>query len=348
MTTPSAYEPERFDQPIDLDLSRNEGNPGSADLVAALGDPTELLRRYPDTSRLRSRLAELHGVSDRRVLVTAGGDDALLRCFMARTGPGREVLATQPTFEMIQRYAEQVASRVIEVPWLTGSFPTGAVLDAITASTDILFLVSPNNPTGAVADGADLRNLAGEIPFVVLDAAYGEFAEADLTGAALEMDNVVVVRTLSKAYGLAGLRVGYLLGPTSVIDELSSYGSPYPVSGLSAAAALARLDRPPVELERFVGQVKRERTELSRVLRTLGCEALPSQANFVLAGCPDAEQLVSGAAALGVGLRRFPGRSALENAVRITLPGDEQEFKRLVQTLEQVLKATTDMKGSLS
>lgn len=337
MTAPSAYLPQRFDHSIDLDLSKNEGRPGSTELLAAVEDPAELLRRYPDTSRLRARLAALHGVSAESVLVTAGGDDALMRCFMARTGRGRRVLTTRPTFEMIPRYAEQSGATMVEIPWRSGPFPTDAVLDAITDPTDVVFVVSPNNPTGAVANESDLRKVASEIALVVLDAAYSHFADDDLTDAALEMDNVVVIRTLSKAYGLAGLRVGYLVGPTDLVAELGSYGSPYPVSSLSAASALARLDRPPSDLDRFVGEVKRERTEVTRILRDLGCEPLPSQANFVLAECADAEWLVSGSAALGVGLRRFPERAGLDNAVRITLPGDQRDFERLVHTLGTVL-----------
>ena len=123
MTAPSAYLPQRFGHSIDLDLSKNEGRPGSTELLAAVEDPTELLRRYPDTSRLQARLAKLHGVSQESVLVTAGGDDALMRCFMARTGRGRQVLTTRPTFEMIPRYAEQSGAAIIEIPWRSGPSP---------------------------------------------------------------------------------------------------------------------------------------------------------------------------------------------------------------------------------
>ena len=110
-----------------------------------------------------------------------------------------------------------------------------------------------------------------------------EFAETDPTPALLELGNAVITRTLSKAYGLAGLRVGYLLGPSDLVASIGGYGNPYPVSALSSAIAEARLDRPEDELTSFVDEVKRERIDLTGVLSGLGARPLPSEGNFVLA-----------------------------------------------------------------
>jgi histidinol-phosphate aminotransferase len=337
MSTPVTYVPQGFETPIDLDLSKNEGRTRAEELMASVDDPLRLVGRYPDTSRLRLRLAHLHGLSEESVLVTAGGDDALLRCFLARVGTGREVVTTYPTFEMIPRYSGQRGAVLVEVPWWTGPFPTAEILALISDATDAVFIVSPNNPTGAIATEADLQKIAGEAPLLVLDAAYVEFADSDPTPAALEMGNVVITRTLSKAYGLAGLRVGYLLGPPELVAEISSFGNPYPVSALSAALAEARLDRQESELIDFVDEVKRERTELTGILADLGTRPLPSEANFVLAECAQAAWVVSASASLGVGLRRFADRPGLEATVRITVPGDRQDFDRLVRTLAMVL-----------
>jgi histidinol-phosphate aminotransferase len=149
----------------------------------------------------------------------------------------------------------------------------------------------------------------------------------------LELDNVVVTRTMSKAYGLAGLRVGYLLGPADLVTAIGAFGNPYPVSAVSAAIAAARLDRPVAELTGFVGEVRKERRDLTGVLTELGTRPLPSEGNFVLAEVDDAEWLVNAAASLGVGLRRFAERPGLEGAVRITAPGDGTDYQRLVATL---------------
>jgi histidinol-phosphate aminotransferase len=337
MTEPATYVPQGFDQPIDLDLSKNEGRSRADELLSSIDDPRRLVGRYPDTSGLRARLAALHGVGEDHVLVTAGGDDALSRCFMARVGSGRRVVSTYPTFEMIPRYAEQRGSDLVEVPWWIGPLPVAELVEAIDEQTDAVIVVSPNNPTGGVANEVDLLKVAGEAPLFVLDAAYVEFADADPTPALLELDNVVVTRTMSKAYGLAGLRVGYLLGPPGLVASIGAYGNPYPVSALSAAIAETRLDRPEAELTGFIEEVKRERTDLTGVLTGLGARPLPSEGNFVLAETDDADWVVGAAASLGVGLRRFPDRPALENAVRITVPGDSDDYGRLVATLGAAL-----------
>lgn len=338
MSFPLTYIPQGFDFPIDLDLSKNEGRSRAEELMASIDDPRRLVGRYPDTSRLRARLAGLHGVGEDQVLVTAGGDDALSRCFQARIGSGREAITTTPTFEMIPRYADQRGARLVEVEWWDGPFPVAGVLGAFSTHTDAVFIVSPNNPTGAVVSEGDLRKIAAEVPLLVLDAAYVEFADFDPTHAMLEMGNVVVTRTMSKAYGLAGLRVGYLLGPPELVAAIGAFGSPYPVSAVSAALAEVRLDRPTSELSDFVDQVKRERTELTSLLAGLGTRPLSSQANFVLTECDDVDWLVSASASQGIGLRRFSGRPGLESVARITLPGDVADFERLTETLGAILE----------
>ena len=247
MTTPTTYVPPPSGTGIDLDLSRNEGRTDAAVLLAAVTDPSRLVSRYPDTGALRRRLAELNRVEPDQVLVTAGGDDALHRCFLALVGSGGSAVTTSPTFEMIPAYAGQLGVDLAEVPWWSGAFPSDDVVSAGSAGAGAAFVVSPNNPTGSTLTGPDLVRIAGSFPHVVLDAAYGEFADTDLSPAALGSENIVVVRTLSKAYGLAGLRVGYLLGPPELIARIAAHGGPYPVSALSAALAEARLDLPAKE-----------------------------------------------------------------------------------------------------
>jgi histidinol-phosphate aminotransferase len=337
MSGPATYVPQGFNVAIDLDLSKNEGRSRGEELLASIEDPRRLVGQYPDTSALRSRLAALHGVGEDRVLVTAGGDDALSRCFMARVGAGRQVVSTYPTFEMIPRYAEQRRADLVEIPWWTGPLPVPELVDAIGAETDAVFVVSPNNPTGSAAAEVDLLKVAAEAPLFVLDAAYVEFADFDPTLAMLELGNVVVTRTLSKAYGLAGLRVGYLLGPPDLVASIGAFGNPYPVSALSSAIAQTRLERPEEELTTFVDEVRRERVDLTGILTGLGARPLPAQGNFVLAETEHADWVMSGAASLGVGLRRFAERPGLESTVRITVPGDTTDFERLVGTLGAVL-----------
>ncbi|HIE21681.1 MAG TPA: histidinol-phosphate aminotransferase family protein, partial [Acidimicrobiia bacterium] len=265
MSTPLPYRPPSVDPQVDLDLSKNEGwPPPLPPLPEGLGT---LSRRYPETGDLRRAVARRHGVKTDRVFLTAGGDDALFRCLLSLRG-GRAV-ATAPSFQMIPIYANQTGVSLTQVPWWSGPFPTEEFI-TVGEGAEMAVIVSPNNPTGATIDGTDLRRIAGAFSRVVLDTAYAEFADEDLTPLALELDNVVVIRTLSKAFGLAGLRVGYLLGPAGEVSRISSYGSPYPISGPAASLATEVLsDVGPGELP-FVAAVRQERHDLEELLEELG------------------------------------------------------------------------------
>ncbi len=329
----TSYQPPSFDAVIELDLSRNEGRPWALEGLELVDDLT-LVSRYPDTGRLRDAIAERHQVAPDRVLITAGGDDALARCFLSRAGC--TAVATTPSFEMVERYRQQTGGAGVYLEWWDEDFPIDRFLEA-SPGAGMAVIVSPNNPTGSVVTETDLRKVADSFPFVVLDAAYADFADEDLTPAALEMDNLVVIRTLSKAYGLAGLRVGYLLGEGDTVAGIGAFGSPYPVSGVSAWLAESALAANEDSLRLYRDEIREKRSHLTDTLTELGAAPLPSQANFVLATDVQPDWLIPAAASLGVGLRAFPARPDLARCVRITVPGAESDFERLAATLRTVL-----------
>lgn len=326
----SAYQTPGAGSSADLRLDGNEG-----------AGPEEL-RRYPDPRPLEEFLAQRLGVDPQQVLVTAGGDEALDRVCRAYLAPGRELIQPAPTFEMIARYARLAGAEVVSVPWPRGEFPTGEVVARIGERTRVICVVSPNNPTGAVARPEDLQRLAAAAPQALLlaDLAYTEFADLDLTAAALGLPNAVVVRSFSKAWGMAGLRVGYAAGPAEIIDCLRAAGGPYSVSRPSLARVAERLE---IGVERFVDTVRQEREDLFELLKSLGAEPLPSQANFVLCRFEDADWAYAGLAALGILVRRFPNRPELEGCLRITCPGGPEAFTRL----ERALRVTLSPQGLL-
>jgi histidinol-phosphate aminotransferase len=326
---------------VDLRLDGNEGPArwiAAAEARAAL-DP-EVLRRYPDASALEAFLAARLGVDRARVLVTAGADEALDRACRAFLGPARSLVLPVPTFEMIERYAGLARARVLEVPWPTGKFPVEAVLARLEPDTAMVVVVSPNNPTGAVASRRDLERLTdgARDTVVLLDAAYGEFADEDLGGPAIAGGRALVVRTLSKAWGLAGLRIGYAVGPAAAIAALRAAGGPYPVAGPALALALLQLRAGESDMRAFVARVREEREALRAALVRLGAEALPSQANFVLARFEGsrAETVRTGLLARGIAVRSFPGRPGLEACLRITCPGEPLAMARLLRALDEV------------
>lgn len=336
----TAYRRKSMPACVDLRLDGNEGacpDPMLLEMLRAAGP--QLLRCYPTAAPLEDALAERHGVDPARVLVTAGGDEGLDRVFRAFCEPGRNVVLPEPSFEMLPRYAALSGCAVREVPWPGGTFPTDAVLDAADQDTTAVFVVTPNNPTGAVATAADLRRVAAALPdaLIVLDHAYAEFGDEDLTDAALSLPNVVTVRTFSKAWGLAGLRTGYLLGEAPVVEALRKAGSPYTVPGPSVALALAALDRNAADVDGFVDRVRKERTALAEQLRGHGFDAPDSQGNFVLARGPRSTWLWEALRGLGIAVRRFADRPGLEDALRITCPGESCDFGRLQTAVDAAL-----------
>ncbi len=348
------YAPKTPSQPIDLFLDANEG-PGLGLDLGAIGAKIgpESTRRYSRPADLERAIAERLGVSPARVVVTCGGDEAIDRTCRAFLGPGSELICPVPTFEMIGRYATLAGGDIVTTVWDSGAYPTEAVLDLVTRRTRMIAVVSPNNPTGAVASADDLVRLSeGASDAVILvDLAYTEFADQDLTETALALPNTVVIRTFSKAYGLAGLRVGYAVGSERVARALRASGPPYPVSALSMAAAMEALQSEQANVRRAVARVRLERNRLEALLVDLGASPQSSQANFVLSEFPDADWAWDALAGLGIGVRRFGAESELHRSLRITCPGDHDSFDRLCRGLRSALRPDAllfDMDGVIA
>jgi histidinol-phosphate aminotransferase len=336
----SAYRRPARDRRGALHLDGNEGASPSASLLEALRAlDAESLRRYPDASRLEAALAALHGVTPAQVIVTAGADEAIDRVCRAYTGPGRRLLLSDPTFEMLDRYAALAGAELDRVPWGDGPFPVGELLRRLDGQVGVIAVVSPNNPTGGVATLDDVRRLSAAQPgaLILLDLAYVEYATVDPTRDALTLPNVVVVRTLSKAWGLAGCRIGYAMGPASIVATLRAAGGPYPVATPSVAIALAQLQRGEADVRAHVATIRAERSALTGLLATLGLTPRASEANFVFTQCGSrAPFIAQGLATLGVLVRAFPDRAGLTGALRITLPGNAGDFARLCDALRTV------------
>ena len=320
-----------------LRLDGNEGLLPSPALLAELAnaDP-ELLRRYPDVAELEVVLAKRLKVTPEQVIVAAGADEVIDRACRAYLTPGRTLLLPEPSFEMLERYASLAGGELVRVPWTCDAFPVAAFLGAIDARTAVVAVVSPNNPTGGVATLGDVRQIAAAASgaLVLLDHAYVEYADEDLTSAVLDIPNVLVVRTLSKAWGLAGCRVGYAVGSPSIVAVLRAAGGPYPVAAPSVALALRQLECGAAPLSAHVARVRVERDALTRELASLGLSSRASQANFVFVECgARAAILSSGLAALGIAVREFLDHRAL----RITVPGDAAAFERLTAAIQTIL-----------
>ena len=354
-STHDSYRVPRAQAPVDLRLDANEG-PRLQELPTL---PADAARRYPDSSQFERELAASFDLDPARVLVTAGGDDALLRAALTYLGPERDLVLVEPTFEMIERYALLAGAHlrpVRESAEADGRFPIEAFLAELERDQDrigMVAVVTPNNPTGSTATAEDLRRIAAAVPDAILcvDLAYTEFADEDLTAVALTLPNALVVRTFSKAWGLAGARVGFALGAPETIRPLRAAGGPYAVAGPSLELARWCWTERRALRDDYVAQVTRERVQLAATLNRLGARARPSKANFVLADVPDPLWLRDALSGLGIAIRAFPGRRGLERSVRITCPGSSSDLRRLEASLATALAPQAllfDMDGVLA
>ena len=331
-----------------LKLDGNEGNPPPHTLLEdlAVADLCNV-RDYPDARPLESEIAERLGVDPERVLVTAGADEALDRVFRAYLAPGRLLVLPVPAFEMMYRFAAVVGGGIHPVPWMHG-FPTDDIIAVLGETVSLVAMTSPNNPTGRTATASDLERVAEAASkvdsgaafgaMVVLDHAYVEYSDQDLTSVAQRFDNVVTVRTFSKAWGLAGCRVGYAVASPEVATLLRNVGSPFPVAGLSLAVVRAQMSTGDAALAKHVKAVRAGRGRLTETLNRLGIETSPAQGNFVLGDFGTRCDFVfDGLNALGVRVRRFPHRPEIRSALRITVPDHTQPLDRLLDALETCL-----------
>jgi histidinol-phosphate aminotransferase len=335
----------------ELRLDANEC-PIDERFAARIAASSTLLGRYPDARSLESQLADLIGVRADELLVTAGSDDALAR-IVDRRCRGRRVVVLDPTFTLIPRLLETAGADLVRVPWWSGPLPVDA-LGAAGRDADVVFVVSPNNPTGSAASPEELVELRRLLPrpLLVLDAAYEEFAARPLAGVARSLERTLVLRTFSKARGLAGIRVGWVSGPRDVIEELRSAAPPYAVAGPSLATATAALAEDDA-LARRIDRVRSERSAIGAELRALGMDVLPSDANFVLVRCAspaEARLLRASLASLGVVVRGFTEPS-LGRCLRITMPASDVGLDRLRRSLRAALAPDAllfDMDGVLA
>jgi len=319
-----------------LRLDGNEGDmPPQLTLRSLAANSPGMLRDYPDLAELEGAVAARFGVNPECVVITAGADDAIDRVCRAFLEPGRELLVPTPTFEMIHRFAEMAGGTVATVPWKS-SFPVNALASRLKTDTALVAIVSPNNPTGLTASLSDLEQIvsAASSSYILLDHAYVEYADTDLTAAALKHENVIVARTFSKAWGLAGCRVGYALASPEVANVIRNAGNPYPVSAPSIAVVLERLRLGQAALDWHVGRVRKERAQLRQFLDEHGVTSPRSEGNFVFAELGErTESTYVGLAEAGVLVRFFPHRPETRTGLRLSLPGEDHGFARLLRAL---------------
>jgi histidinol-phosphate aminotransferase len=333
---------------IKLNTNENPYPPAPGVQSALAGFDVSVLRTYPQPTadRLRDRLAMLHGVDRNHLIVTHGGDEALRLAMTTFVDPGGAFGMADPSYSLYPVLAEIQDARVVAVPLTTDwQLPADFAERLNAADARLTCVVNPHAPSGVLLDAAAIADLAGRLSGVLLvDEAYVDFVDPalghDLAPLTREFDNLLLLRTFSKGYSLAGLRLGYLIGAPGLIDPLiGKTRDSYNVDAISqilGEAAIVERDHAAATWQR----VREDRERLRHGLSQLGLDAPPSQSNFLLARVPassrlDAAAIYAGLKGRGILVRYFavPG---LDDRLRITV-GTTEQNQRLLDELQRLL-----------
>jgi histidinol-phosphate aminotransferase len=312
---------------------------------AAIEASISEIARYPDGNgfELKQALARRYGVDMSSIVLGNGSNDVLELVALAFLGPGRAAVFSQHCFAVYPLATQARGARSIVVPAKDYGHDLEAIAKAIDDETYVAWIANPNNPTGTFARYEEVEAFLKRVPervLVVLDEAYNEYLAPELRGDTVKLikrhPNLIVTRTFSKAYGLAGLRVGYALAHASVADVMNRVRQPFNVNSVALAAAVAALD----DME-FVARSYAENLQGMRQLedsaKRLGLDYIPSYGNFITIRVGKAAEIYKRLLRRGVIVRPVGGAYGLPEHLRVTI-GTGQENERFLGALSASLK----------
>ncbi|MCP4768617.1 MAG: aminotransferase class I/II-fold pyridoxal phosphate-dependent enzyme [Gammaproteobacteria bacterium] len=338
--------------PVSIALNSNESAFGpSQHAIEAARAAASNLERYLEnpTPMLASALAHRHRLNAARIAIGNGSDDLLARLARIYLDQGCEMIRTRNGYLKTPNYAYANNAEPVDADDIEFTTSVDAILDCVTERTRMVYLANPENPAGTYLSGAEIRRLHRALPghvLLVLDCAYEEYVDAEDYEAghilAGEADNVVMTRTFSKIYGLAGARVGWMYACEEIIDRVGRIGLTFPVASTSVAAVLVGLGD-----EHHANHVfetnRRLRGEFSASMVELGLKVYPSQANFVLLEFPDAAQTAVDCVEFlrrrGIATRRFAS-PAYADCMRVTI-GYEADMRVASAAIAEFLERST-------
>ena len=325
---------------VKLNTNENAYPPSPRAMEALRAVDADMLRRYPHPAadEFRRSAAAVLGVEPDWILAGNGSDDLLTMLMRAVAGPDRAVAYPTPTYVLYRTLAAMQEAPVIEVPFDDAyTLPVDALAGAGAALT---IVANPNSPSGTAAPPDALEALAARVDGVlVVDEAYVEFAERSALDLARRSDRVIVLRTLSKSHGLAGLRLGFAVARPRILDGLAKVKDSYNVDAVAARVGSAAI-RDVAHTRAQVARIREARDRLTGRLAGLGFRVWPSQANFVLARPPDgdARRLYDRLRAGGILVRYFD-EPRLADVLRITV-GTEAQNARLAAAIAELLRSS--------
>lgn len=335
-TLPSYHPPLAGREGLRLDFNENTVGCSPRVLECLRQLRPEQLAKYPERQPVEAKIAEMLKIDARELLLTNGVDEAIHLLCQTYLEPGDEAVIVVPTYSMYRIYVMAAGAQLISIP--AGKdflFPGDEVCRRISARTRLIAIANPNNPTGTVAAEANLVRIARAAPdaAVLVDEAYFEFYGQSMLAARAELSNLFVARTFSKAYGLAGLRIGMLVGNAEQMRAVRRVCSPYNVNAM-ALACLPEALADQAYIEQYVSEVRESRTRLENALAFLGIQFWPSHANFVLARVGASAAFVERMRRRRILVRDRTSDHGCEGCVRITL-GPRPHADRLLTALQE-------------
>ena len=334
---------------IEINIASNESAFGASPVAIAAGiEAMRGIERYSEQAEktLADAIAKHSGLNPDGVVCGFGSDDLLARTARIFLSPGDELIHSANGYQKIPNYAYANGAEAVAAPDRAFIADVDSMLNCVTDRTRMVMIANPDNPTGSYVSGKEIRRLRAGLPnnvVLVLDSAYLEYVEAEdyENPAALveETDNVIMTRTFSKIYGLAGLRLGWAYTPTAIADLLRRVGVTYPVSGPASCSGLAALQDTEHTARVFAEMVKVRRW-FGKALAENGIIVHPSQANFVLATFPDPDRSARTAYEYllenGIAARRFPTPN-FSDCVRFTI-GFDHEMSRTAEVMREFFR----------
>ncbi|HYM78623.1 MAG TPA: histidinol-phosphate transaminase [Candidatus Dormibacteraeota bacterium] len=342
-TLPSYHPPLAGRTGLRLDFNENTVGCSPRVLECLRKLNAEDLSRYPEREPVEATVAQFLGVSPAELLLTNGVDEAIHLLCETYLEPGDQALIVVPTYSMYRIYLMAAGAQVISVP--TGKnfqFPFDQLRNHITDRTRLIAIANPNNPTGTLTPPELLLQLASSAPqaAVLIDEAYFEFCGQTLLPQRNESPNIFIARTFSKAYGLAGLRIGVLIGDPDQMRAIRRVSSPYNVNAVALACLPDAIADQPY-IQRYVNEVLQSRACLENALQSHGVTFWPSQANFILARVGPtpaaAKAFVESMRGRGILVRDRSSDHNCEGCVRFTL-GPREHTDRLLTALPQTIE----------
>ncbi|HVN20174.1 MAG TPA: histidinol-phosphate transaminase [Dongiaceae bacterium] len=347
---PAPAMPKPIPQPALIKLDSNENPLGpSPRAVEAMRRAISNVHTYPDNdcAELRARLAAHHDVPMEQILASAGSTGIISLLCQTLLAPGLNAVTSEKSFVVYGMAVRSIGAELLEAPMRDDAFDLAAILQAINEHTRLIFLANPNNPTGTIVDADQVERFLEEIPghvVVVLDEAYYDFANyfAHRRGAnySRSLDwvrkgrGLVVLRTFSKAHGLAGLRIGYGIGPSELLSYCARMQSTFTVSSIALEAALASVDDQN-HIKRTVANNAEQAQVLGVGLSELGFRVVPTWTNFLYCDlAADATAVAQQLRQEGVSIRPL-GAWGAPNCIRVSI-GTPQQNERFLETIRRI------------